>query len=222
MRKTNIIMLGSLSKGKTREYRELFRVYPEIDFKALGEIVWNPASFQEVENANTYYDNAYAKGQLAHYAAKVPTIADDSGLEVDALEGRPGVRSHRFAEPKRAESQDEANNRKLLEELKSVPREKRTALPGGAAGHAARFVCTIVFFVEGVVLSATGTLEGTILETPRGEHGFGYDPLFLPNGSEKTLAELAMDAKNQISHRARALKALMMQIREKKIELVRP
>lgn len=222
MRKTNIIMLGSLNKGKAREYRELFRAYPEIDFKALGEIVWNPTSFQEVENANTYYDNAYAKGQLAHFAAKVPAIADDTGLEVDALEGRPGVHSHRFAEPRRGESQDAANNRKLLEQLKDVPREKRVTLPGGTAGYTARFVCTIVFFVEGVVLNATGTLEGVVLETPRGEHGFGYDPLFLPNGSEKTLAELAIDAKNQISHRARALRTLMMQIREKKIELVRP
>ncbi|MBI2604919.1 MAG: RdgB/HAM1 family non-canonical purine NTP pyrophosphatase [Deltaproteobacteria bacterium] len=205
-------MLGSLSKGKTREYRELFRAYPEIDFKALGEIVWNPTSFQTVENANTYYDNAYAKGQLAHYAAKLPTIADDSGLEVDALGGRPGVRAHRFAEPKRGEAQDFANNRKLLEELKGLPGENRGA----------RFACTIVFFVEGVVLSATGTLEGTILEAPRGDQGFGYDPLFLPKGSDKTLAEMSTEDKNKISHRARALKALMMQIRDKKIELVRP
>lgn len=205
-------MLGSLSKGKTREYRELFRAYPEIEFKALEDIVWNPASFQEVENGNTYYDNAYAKGQLAHFAAKVPTISDDSGLEVDALGGQPGVRSHRYAEPKRGEGRDEANNRKLLEDLKGFSGEKRGA----------RFACTIVFFVEGVVLSATGTLEGTILDGPRGKQGFGYDPLFLPNGSGKTLAEMSMEEKNKLSHRARALKALMAQIRDKKIELVRP
>lgn len=212
MRTTNIIMLGSLSRGKYKEFKELFKNYPEIDFRPLTDFVWNTGAFKEAENANTYYDNAFLKAKLAHYAAKVPTFSDDSGLEVQALNGRPGVHSHRYASPKDGETQDQANIKKLLDELKSVPKEKRTA----------RFVCTIVFMVEGLILSATGAVDGTILEHPRGDHGFGYDPLFLPNGYTKTFAEMSAEDKNKISHRAMALNHLMSLIKEKNVQLVRP
>lgn len=205
-------MLGSLNKGKIAEYRSLFKDYPNIEFKTLPELVFNVSSLKEAEKGQTYYDNAFFKGKLSHFAAKVPTISDDSGLEVDALGGRPGVFSDRYAEPRKDETKDAANVRKLLEELKGVPKEKRTA----------RFTCTTLFFVEGVVLQATGTLEGSILEVPRGTMGFGYDPIFLVKGTDKSLAEMTLEEKNKISHRANALHALMSEVKNKGIKLVRP
>lgn len=212
MRATNIIMLGSLNKGKIHEYAELLKAYPTIDFKTLPELVFNVSSLKEAEKGKTYYDNAFSKGRLAHLAAKYPTLSDDSGLEVDALSGRPGVFSDRYAQPGKDETKDMANVRKLLEELKGVPKEKRTA----------RFVCCTVFLIEGVVLTATETLEGSILEVPRGGNGFGYDPIFLVKGSDKALAEMTLDEKNKISHRAKALHAIMTQIKDKGLKLVRP
>lgn len=212
MRKTNIIMLGSTSKGKIHEYRSLFKEFPELQFKELSEIVFNTRSLDEAENGKTYYENAFRKGQLAHLAGKYPTISDDTGLEVDALEGRPGIFSARYATPKSDESKDEANIRKLLDELKGVPKERRTA----------RFLCTLVFFVEGVVLTATESLDGSILEVPRGTNGFGYDSIFLVKGTDRSLAEMTLEEKNRISHRAKALRSLIGQIKEKGIALVRP
>ena len=212
MRTTNIIMLASLNKGKIAEYCDLFKQYPNIEFKTLPELVWNVGSMKEAEKGHTYRENAFSKGKLAHFAAKVPTISDDTGLEVDALGGRPGVFSARYAQPGRDETNEAACVRKLLEELKSVPKEKRTA----------RFVCTTLFFVEGVVLESTETLEGLILETPRGSYGFGYDPIFLLKGTDKSLAELTLQEKNKVSHRAMALASILSQLKEKGIKLVRP
>jgi XTP/dITP diphosphohydrolase len=212
MRNTNIIMLGSLNKGKLNEYRALFREFPQIDFKALTDIVWNPTSLKEVEAGKNYHENAYLKGRIAHLAAKVPTISDDTGLEVEALQGRPGVRSHRYATPTGQESQDEANVKLLLSELKNTPLEKRRA----------RFVCHLVFFVEGVELSVEETLEGSILERPRGTHGFGYDSVFLVDGTDRSLAELSLEEKNKLSHRGKALRKLMSEIAARGVKLVRP
>jgi XTP/dITP diphosphohydrolase len=212
MRTTNIILLASTNPGKIMEITELFKDYPKLQLKAVEELVFNTRSLRGAENGNNYYENAYNKGRLAHLAAKYPTLADDSGLEVDALDGKPGFHSDRYATPKAKETKDQANVRKLLEELKGVPKEKRTA----------RFVCTLVFFVEGVVLSATETMEGTILEAPRGENGFGYDPVFLVKGTDKSLAEMETEEKNKISHRAKALKSIMKLIEEKGVKLVRP
>ena len=212
MRKTNIILLASLNKGKIHEYQELFKEYPALEFKTLPELVFNVSSMKEAEKGTTYEENAYSKGRLAHLAAKYPTLSDDSGLEVDALGGRPGVFSDRYAEPKKDETREEANVRKMLEELKGVPKEKRTA----------RFVCTTIFFVEGVHLVASEMLEGSILEVPRGTNGFGYDPIFLVKGTDKSLAEMDLEEKNKISHRAKALHSIMKQIQEKGIKLVRP
>jgi XTP/dITP diphosphohydrolase len=206
-------MVASTNKDKLTEYEALFKAYPHVSFKPLSEIVWNPSSLSLVEEGGkSYYDNAYNKGRIAHMAAKYPTLSDDTGLEVDALDGRPGIRSHRYAIPRAGETQDMANIKKLLKELDGVPKEKRTA----------RFVCSLVFFVEGVVLSASATLDGLILETARGTRGFGYDPVFLPNGSDKTLAELTLEEKNKISHRSKALQDIMAQIKAKHVNLVRP
>lgn len=205
-------MLGSLNNGKVHEYQELFKEFPQLQFKTMPELVFNTRSMKVAEKGNTYYDNAFSKGRLAHLAAKVPTLSDDSGLEVDALGGKPGVFSDRFATPAPGQSKGVANMEKLLEALKGVPKEKRTA----------RFVCCTVFFVEGVVLTATETLEGAILEVPRGNHGFGYDPIFVVKGTDKSLAEMTLQEKNKISHRAKALRAIMTQIKDKDVKLVRP
>ncbi len=145
------------------------------------------------EDAPTFAGNAEKKARAALAASGAPSLADDSGLEVDALGGEPGVRSARWAgEP----CDDAANNRKLLRALDGVPDERRGA----------RFRCALAFVdADGTVLRAEGTCEGRIGHAPRGSGGFGYDPLFIVDGDGRTMAELAPDEKNRISHRARAL-----------------
>ncbi|MGE4234052.1 MAG: RdgB/HAM1 family non-canonical purine NTP pyrophosphatase [Bacteriovoracia bacterium] len=212
MRPTNHIVLATLNKGKIEEYKLLFKDHPEYQLKTLDEVAFNPSALSKVETGKTYYENAFLKAKVGHFCGKYPTISDDSGLEVDALSGRPGVFSDRYAEPKEGESKSAANIRKLLEELKGVPKEKRTA----------KFVCTVVFMVEGVVLTASESISGTILEAPRGNLGFGYDPIFLVDGTDKSFAELTGEEKNKISHRAKAFRALIDQIKQKHIQLVHP
>lgn len=151
------------------------------------------------ENADTFEGNARIKALAARAASGgMAALADDSGLEVDALDGAPGVYSSRYAGE---DGNDAANNAKLLEELEGVSEDKRTA----------RFVCTLVFIDEdGAEYVARGTIEGRIGYEERGSEGFGYDPLFLPDEykGEFTLAEVSQDAKNAISHRGNALRTL--------------
>lgn len=158
------------------------------------------------EDADSFLGNARIKAQAAQTAAQalsdtlgaVCVLADDSGLEVDALDGAPGVYSSRFAGE---DGNDAANNEKLLADLADVPDEDRTA----------RFVCTLVFLDEqGDETVARGTIEGRIGHGLQGVEGFGYDPLFFPDeyAGERTLAEVPQSAKNAISHRGNALRAL--------------
>ena len=158
------------------------------------------------EDADSFLGNARIKAQAAWEAAQAfndtlgeaCVLADDSGLEVDALDGAPGVYSSRYAGE---DGDDTANNDKLLAELADVPDEDRTA----------RFVCTLVFLDEhGDETVARGTIEGRIGHALHGEEGFGYDPLFLPDeyAGQRTLAEVPQSAKNAISHRGNALRAL--------------
>lgn len=173
--------------------------FPGWEFKTLRQmgVVSDPA-----EDAETFLGNARIKAQAAREACGgCAVIADDSGLEVDALQGAPGVHSARYAgEP----CDDARNNAKLLEELRDVPDEKRTA----------RFVCTLVMIDEdGSELTARGTIEGRIGHEERGEHGFGYDPLFYPDELDGlSLAEVPGEDKNAISHRGNALRALKAQL----------
>ena len=170
------------------------------EFRTLSEagLVSDP-----VEDADSFEGNSRIKAEAARAAAQAAglacaVLADDSGLEVDALNGAPGVYSSRYAG---ADGDDVANNAKLLAELAEVPDGKR----------AARFACTLVFIDEdGAETVARGTVEGTIGREPRGEEGFGYDPLFFPDafGGERTLAEVSQAEKNAISHRGCALRAL--------------
>lgn len=157
------------------------------------------------EDAPTFAGNAEKKARAALAASGLPSLADDSGLEVDALDGAPGVLSARYAgEP----CDDGANNGKLLGALDGVPDARRTA----------RFRCALVFVdADGTRLVADGTCEGRIGHAPRGSGGFGYDPLFLVDGDAhgRTMAELAPDEKNRISHRARALERLARALEER-------
>jgi XTP/dITP diphosphohydrolase len=153
------------------------------------------------ESGATFLENAALKAVGISRVSTGLILADDSGLEVDVLGGQPGVLSARFAGP---EADDAANNAKLLAELAGIPAGERSA----------RFRCVMVLAEGGEVLADfSGTVEGRILETPWGAAGFGYDPLFVPEGCERSFAELGAAAKNQLSHRARALQEVVRWLR---------
>ncbi len=158
-----------------------------------------------LEDADTFLGNARVKAQAARAISGKAVLADDSGLEVDALGGAPGVHSSRYAGE---DGDDAANNAKLFAELAGVPDEKRTA----------RFVCTLVFIDEdGSETTARGTIEGRIGHELRGDEGFGYDPLFIPDvlGGELTLAQVSQEQKNAVSHRGCALRLLREKLQER-------
>jgi XTP/dITP diphosphohydrolase len=157
------------------------------------------------ETGLTFAENAALKAVSASRATGLLALADDSGLEVDALGGAPGVHSARYAATGQGNATDAANRAKLLEALRGVPPVRR----------AARFRCALAVAREGnVVLRAEGSVEGTILSEERGSGGFGYDPLFLPAGSARTFAEMEAEEKARFSHRARAIEALKPRLRE--------
>lgn len=199
MRKT--VVIASNNAHKVREIAEALD-FPGWEFRTLREL--GIASDPE-EDADTFEGNARIKARAAREASGGRAVlADDSGLVVDALDGAPGVRSARYAGE---DATDAANNAKLLDELADVPDVQRTA----------RFVCTLVFIDEdGSEEVAHGVVEGRIGHAERGEHGFGYDPLFLPDvfGGERTLAEALPQEKNAVSHRGNALRALRARIEE--------
>lgn len=211
MRLSHTIVLASTNRHKLEEFQALFFSYPGIQIQSADQLIRNTEGIQFAERHETYAENAIAKARLVNQACHYPTLADDSGLEVEGIGWKPGVRSHRYATPRPGVSQDVANQELLLKEL-SHPEASRNA----------RFVCTLALLVEGILLQSTGVLEGTILQQARGKHGFGYDPLFLPRGSSKTLAEMSSGEKNSISHRSRALADLMGQVRKLGIVLAKP
>jgi XTP/dITP diphosphohydrolase len=210
MRLSNKVVLASLNRHKLFEFRSLLSGFAEIELIPFSELARNADSLHHVEQFNTYLENAAAKARTANQATHYPALADDSGLEVDALNGKPGVRSHRYAPPKAKVTQDQANMDLLLSEMKS------------AQSRSARFVCSVALNIEGVLLSGTGVLEGTIITTPRGTHGFGYDPVFVPQGSDKTLAEIPEAEKNRISHRKKAIDDLMKKVQAHGIVFAKP
>ena len=150
------------------------------------------------ETGNTFEINAVFKAHAAAAAAGIPAVADDSGIEVYALDNRPGVRSARFAGE---EATDEENLAKLLEEMR------------GKENRGARYVCAIAYCEpDGTHKVFEGTCAGVLLDEPRGDGGFGYDPVFVPanaNGDRRTMAELSQEEKDEISHRGRAMRALI-------------
>ena len=192
MKQTEIV-LASNNAHKTEEFRRYFRE----SGLSVEIITMREAGFDAeiVEDADTFEGNAYLKAKAVCDATGMCAIADDSGLEVDALGGAPGVHSARYCG---RHGDDEANNQKLLLELKEVPDEKRTA----------RFVCTLVFVdTDGSELIARGTCEGKIGYEERGKNGFGYDPLFVSDDcGGLTTAEVPPEKKDAISHRGEALR----------------
>lgn len=194
------ILFATNNQGKVRELKEAFKT------AGVDLIVKTNADLDQVpyvaETGFTFEANAKLKAHaLAEYAG-MPTIADDSGLMVDALNGEPGVRSARYAGE---EHNDAHNNAKLLAELGGTPEEKRTA----------KFNTTIVVSMPGHFdrdLVISGQCEGRILSVPRGQDGFGYDPLFYVPDKQKTFAQMTTDEKNEISHRGRAIVALLEQL----------
>lgn len=185
------IVVGSRNKGKVDEIRRFLADLP-VEVISLPE-----KGIDEVEETGaTFAENAILKATYYRDQTGEACLADDSGLEVDALAGEPGVRSARFAGE---DASDEDNNEKLLHLLAEVPTKKRTA----------RFRSVLALVgADGKVLLADGVCEGQILSGPRGEGGFGYDPLFWMPEPQKTLAEMTLDEKNAVSHRGNALRAL--------------
>ncbi len=195
---TRTLLVGTQNPGKQREYRDLLADLPVqwVTPAAIGL-----GDFEPEENGATFEENARSKALAYAQAAKLPTLADDSGLVVDALGGAPGVYSSRYAGPG---ASDEDRYRRLLRDLAAVPDAERTA----------RFVCVVALALpEGAVYTASGTLEGSIGHGPKGDEGFGYDPVFvLPDG--RHLAELPPPEKHALSHRGRALAALRPILRQ--------
>jgi XTP/dITP diphosphohydrolase len=191
------VVLASGNAGKLREFSELLGA-SGMELRRQSEFGIAPPS----ETGSTFLENALIKARNAARAADLPAIADDSGIEVDALGGAPGVHSARYAG---AEASDEANLAKLLAALVAVPPEHRTA----------RYRCVIVFVERADdphPLIGEGVWEGQLIDERRGSGGFGYDPCFVPSGQTRTVAEMPAAEKNARSHRGAALRAFLEQL----------
>lgn len=192
------LLLATSNRGKVRDLEKLldgdsFEVLSLADFPDLTEIV---------EDGRTFLENARKKAWEIYKATGLPTLADDSGLEVEALDDAPGVFSARYAgEP----ANDMKNVRKLLEELEANDTQE---------SRKARFVCTLVFVADDdCEIRTTGACEGVLAKEPKGENGFGYDPIFIhPAFGGRTMAEISRDEKNSVSHRGAAFRAMKKEL----------
>ena len=191
-----------LASGNSGKLRELRAVLQPLGLELVAQSTFGLETPPEI--GATFRENALIKARHAAEATGLPALSDDSGLEVDALGGRPGVYSARYAGEG---ASDRQNLLKMLDELRGVPAEERGA----------RYRCVIAFVRSGrdpEPIVAEGAWEGCIIEQPRGNGGFGYDPIFLPTGSLVTSAELAPERKNDVSHRGQALRQLVRALRE--------
>lgn len=189
---SNQILIATKNEGKLKEFKQIFTA-KGIEVLSLKDV---DEDVDVQENGLTFEENARLKADSYAKTIEIPVLADDSGLEIDALNGRPGIFSARYA----GDHNDAANNAKVLTELGGVPDEKRTAT----------FHTTVVVRKpDGTELVANGNLRGRILSVPRGDNGFGYDPLFYVEEKQKTLAQMTREEKNQISHRALAIQDLL-------------
>lgn len=196
------LVVATRNRGKIQEMQALLDGLVE-DFICAADIDGFPDT---IEDGATFEENALKKAREASSFSGLPALADDSGLVVEALAGRPGVYSARFAGEGAG---DAANNKRLLEELEGVAADKRQAV----------FVCVLAFVApDGVERTFTGRVCGSILETSQGNGGFGYDPLFLVDGFGRTMAELGLDEKNSISHRGQAFRQFRDYLKEKYFE----
>lgn len=200
------LLVATRSPHKLDELRDLAGDL-EVDFVSLADLgVPEIEEEDTIEVHETFAENAAAKARHFHRRTGLPTLADDSGLCVDALEGGPGVRTKRFAPDEMVArwGRDEANNRHLLERLIDVPEEER-----GAHYH-----CSLAVRTGGESFAAQGKVDGRIATEARGEGGFGYDPLFVVPERDRTFAELPAAVKQSMSHRAEAIRALRPWLRE--------
>ncbi|MGQ9477809.1 MAG: RdgB/HAM1 family non-canonical purine NTP pyrophosphatase [Candidatus Bipolaricaulia bacterium] len=200
------VLLGTKNLGKIREIREILsssqsqgQAQPQLELLTYEEVPFPDVA----EEGRSLEENALLKARSISRATGLPVLAEDSGLEVEALGGMPGVRSARFAGEG---ATDEENITKLLSLLQ------------GVSDRRARFRAVVVLrFPDGRALLAEGELRGEIALEPRGSSGFGYDPVFIPEGFSKTLAELGPEVKNEISHRRRALEKLVALLLERPV-----
>lgn len=187
-----------LASGNAKKLVELRRILDEgglaVDVLGLSDVADYP---EPAETETTFEGNALIKARACCQATRLPALADDSGLAVEVLNQMPGVRSARWAGPGRG---DEANNALLLAQLEDVESDDR----------AAKFICSMALVLpDGREEVRTGVMAGRVIEEPRGENGFGYDPLFVPEGHQQTTAELTAAEKDAISHRGRALRLML-------------
>ena len=187
------LLLATRNAHKTREIQEILG--PDFE---LRDLTAYPEISEIVERGKSFEENAKLKAIAVSKELPGLIIADDSGLEVEALDGAPGIYSARYAGKN---ATDEQNVKKLLSELAGTGAKTRQ--------RKARFRCVIALVRAGKLLATfNGAADGTIVDRPRGSYGFGYDPIFVPNGFEQTFAELPAKVKNRISHRAKAIRAL--------------
>ena len=191
------VVLATRNRGKVSELQTLLKDMG-VEVIAIDEAGKVP---EIIEDGATFRENAMKKALVVSKATGLTAIADDSGLEVDALDGRPGVFSARYSGEG---ATDRKNYLKLLDEMQDVPDDKRTA----------RFRCVMVACrPDGECISSEGSCEGRIIKEPRGTQGFGYDPVFVPEKDSRTMAELTKKEKNRISHRGRALRILKAELK---------
>jgi len=195
--KSHQIIFASNNEGKIREISELTA---GLDLEILSQSKLNIPDIEET--GSSFVENAIIKARNAASYSGLPAIADDSGIEIDALQGKPGIFSSRYAGKG---ASDEANLQKLIGEVSALPEDQR----------AARFVCLMVYIRcpdDPTPLIAQGVWEGMALINPRGDNGFGYDPMFYVPTHQCTSAELTPEVKNQLSHRGQALKELVRKL----------
>ena len=195
------LLVATRNEGKIREIRDLFTGLPfELTFP-VDQFLERLPDEADLERGTSFAENAVAKARYLAKRGTIATLAEDSGLEVDALDGAPGVFSARWAQMHAAGSGDAANNALLLERLAGVPDEQRTA----------RYRCVVAYLETplGKPQLVEATCEGRILSQPRGSGGFGYDPLFFSSDLGLSFAEVPLPAKQRVSHRGRAIRALV-------------
>ena len=192
------IILATQNQGKVKEVKKILEGMP-VEVMTMGEA---GIDIDIEENGKTFEENAAIKAEALKAYTDALILADDSGLEIDCLNKEPGVYSARYLGK---DTPYEVKNQIILDKLKDVPKEERTA----------RFVCAIALAGVGVeTVTTLGTIEGYIGYESRGENGFGYDPIFYVEGTEKSTAELTPDEKNAISHRAKALNEIKEKLKE--------
>lgn len=189
------IIFATKNPGKLKEVSHIFG---EKDFELFSLNDFNNVE-EVVEDGSSFEENAIKKAKFVFEKFKMPVIADDSGLVVEQLNGAPGIYSARYAGEN---TTDEENNLKLINIIKKFPQP-----------HKAKFVCAAAYYDGTKLLTAHGEIKGQIIHQPRGKNGFGYDPLFVPDGYTQTTAELSLDEKNKISHRSKAFKSLLKMIK---------